>query len=296
MMFVVKGAVNLSNNTEGELAIVSYQTVSGDHNMSFFYNKEEVFSEFILGFSDVISKLDRRPKEIVVHDRNAYLRVSEDSFELVDTSIYTEQDKEAETLTRRNAGESACIRQNALVHNFYIQNLRECVRSKSHMKQYQMQGLSLAMKLAWENPIKYDEVDIFPVDSVYADFEAMTDVVTLDYTIRDYTQPVKSVEELIEEEVDTVDTREVDEEDYLRDDELEEILEDYEEEPIEEDEDLEDEDEVEMEIPDLTPRRQKKVEPKKEVNKPKKSTTQQGKTNNQPRDKNGKFTSTKKKK
>ena len=292
MMFVVKGAVNLSNNTEGELAIVSYQNTNGDHCMSFFFNKEEVFSDFGLSFSEVVSKLDKRPHNIVLYDRKAYLRASEDALEIVDLHIYTNEDKDSKQSVRRNPVESECIKQNVLVHSFEVPNLDMSVRAKSHMKQYQMRGLSLVMKLAWENPIKYDQVDIFPVDNYYADFEAMTDVMYFDYTIQDYTQPVKSVTELVEEEVDA---QEIDEEEYLQDDELEEILEDYEEEPIEEDEDLEDEDEVEMEIPDLTPRRQKKVEPKKEVNKPKKSTTQQGKTNNQPRDKNGKFTSTKKK-
>ena len=38
MMFVVKGVMNLSDSTKGELAFVSYQNTQGDHNMSFFYN------------------------------------------------------------------------------------------------------------------------------------------------------------------------------------------------------------------------------------------------------------------
>ena len=279
MMFVVKGAVNLSNNTEGELAIVSYQNTNGDHCMSFFFNKEEVFSDFGLSFSEVLSKLDKRPHNIVVYDRNAYLRASEDALEIVDLHMYTNEDKDSKQSVRRNPVESECIKQNVLVHSFEVPNLDMSVRAKSHMKQYQMRGLSLVMKLAWENPIKYDQVDIFPVDNYYADFEAMTDVMYFDYTIQDYTQPVKSVTELVEEEVD--------EEEYLQDDELEEIIEEYEEEPIE---DIEEElDEVEMEIPELPQRR-----PKKE-DKPKKSTTQQGKTNTQPRDKNGKFVSSKKK-
>lgn len=282
MMFVVKGAVNLSNNTEGELAIVSYQNTNGDHCMSFFFNKEEVFSDFGLSFSEVLSKLDKRPHNIVVYDRNAYLRASEDALEIVDLHMYTNEDKDSKQSVRRNPVESECIKQNVLVHSFEVPNLDMSVRAKSHMKQYQMRGLSLVMKLAWENPIKYDQVDIFPVDNYYADFEAMTDVMYFDYTIQDYTQPVKSVTELVEEEVD--------EEEYLQDDELEEIIEEYEEEPIEDIEYVEEElDEVEMEIPELPQRR-----PKKE-DKPKKSTTQQGKTNTQPRDKNGKFVSTKKK-
>lgn len=271
MMFVVKGAVNLSNNTEGELAIVSYQNTNGDHCMSFFFNKEEVFSDFGLSFSEVLSKLDKRPRNIVLYDRKAYLRASEDALEIVDLHMYTNEDKDSKQSVRRNPVESECTKQNVLVHSFEVPNLDMSVRAKSHMKQYQMRGLSLVMKLAWENPIKYDQVDIFPVDNYYADFEAMTDVMYFDYTIQDYTQPVKSVTELVEEEVD--------EEEYLQDDELEEIIEDEEEEL----------DEVEMEIPELPQRR-----PKKE-DKPKKSTTQQGKTNTQPRDKNGKFVSSKKK-
>lgn len=282
MMFVVKGAVNLSNNTEGELAIVSYQNTNGDHCMSFFFNKEEVFSDFGLSFSEVLSKLDKRPHNIVLYDRKAYLRASEDALEIVDLHMYTNEDKDSKQSVRRNPVESECTKQNVLVHSFEVPNLDMSVRAKSHMKQYQMRGLSLVMKLAWENPIKYDQVDIFPVDNYYADFEAMTDVMYFDYTIQDYTQPVKSVTELVEEEVD--------EEEYLQDDELEEIIEEYEEEPIEDIEYVEEElDEVEMEIPELPQRR-----PKKE-DKPKKSTTQQGKTNAQPRDKNGKFVSTKKK-
>lgn len=287
MMFVVKGVVNLSNNNEGELAIVSYQNANGDHKMSFFYNREEVFSDFRLSFSEVISKLDKRPVEIVVHDLNAYLRVTEEDFELVDLSIYTKDDKEAQNTTRRNPGESECTRQNALVYSFFIPSIDTCVRSKSHMKQYQMRGLTLAMKLAWENPISYSEVDIFPVDNVYADFEAMTDVVNLDYTIKDFTQPVKSVEELVEEV-------EEDEEEYLQDDELEEITEQYEEESIDDDDEYEEEEdeEVEIELPPI--KRKVKVEEVKEQ--PKKEQPKKKQANTQPRDKSGKFLPKNKKK
>lgn len=277
MMFVVKGVVNLSNNTEGDLAIVSYQTASGDHNMSFFYNKEAIFTEFELSFSEVISKLDKRPHNIVLYDNHVYLRATEDVLELVDLHMYSTEDEKLKQFGRKHPVESECTQQKAYVHSFKISNLDMSIRAKSHIKQYQMRGLSLVMKLAWENPIKFDEVDIFPVDNYYADFEAMTDVMYFDYTIQDYSQPVKSVEELVEEV-------EIEEEEYLTDDELEEIIEDYEEEPIE------DEDIIDIEFTEI-PQRKAKTEPKP----PKKSTTQQGKTQNQPRDKNGKFVSTKKK-
>ena len=284
MMFVVKGVVNVSGDV-GELALVSYQNANGDHNMSFFFNREEVFSDFTLSFSDVLSKLDKRPREIVVHDRNAYIRVTETEFELVDIAIYTKDDKKAEKTTRRNPGESECIRQNALVHNYYIPNIGTCVRAKSHMKQYQMQGINLAMKLAWENPIKYDEVDLFPVDSVYADFEAMTDVVKLDYTIRDFTQPVKPVVDLNYKE----DIEDEEDEEYLQDDELEEIIEQYEEETEEDqvEEEEEDEDEIEIDFEEIPRKAKPQPTTKKVPNK--KSTTQKGKTSEQPRGKDGKF-------
>ena len=152
------------------------------------------------------------------------------------------------------------------------------------------------MKLAWENPVKYDDIDLYPVEHYYADYEAMTDIVYLDYTIIDYTQPVKSVTELVEEAMQ--------EEEYIQDDELEDIMDQYEEEPIDDEEEYDDEDEIEMEIPNLTPRRVAKSnvippvveEPKEEV-KPqptkkdnkKPNTTPQGKTFNQPRGKDGKF-------
>lgn len=281
MMFVVKGVVNLSDSTKGELAIVSYQSTQGDHRMSFFYNREEVFSDFTLSFGEVISKLDKRPNEIVVADRKAYLRVVEDELELVDLHLYSKSDKELTATMKIHPTEAVLTKQVVSVHKYKLPDLETAVRAKSHMKQYQMKGLTLAMKLAWENPIKYDEVDIFPVDNYYADFEAMTDVVYLDYTIQDYTQQVKSVEELVDQVA-------IDEEEYLQDDELEEIIEEYEEESIDDDyEEEEDEEEVEIELPTrkiIQKAPQVKEEPKKKQ------------ANTQPRDKNGKFISNKKKK
>lgn len=287
MMFVIKGVSSYSENTLGELAIVSYQDSKGEHNMSFFYNKEEIFSDFVVSYSNVLSKLDKRPQEIVLADKQAYLRVAEDNFELVDLYKYTNEDKKSVKTEKHSPVEASVIRQVARVHNYDIPDLDLAVRAKSHMKQYQMRGLTLAMKLAWENPIKYDEVELYPVPSYYADFEAMTDVVYLDYTIQDYTQPVKSVTELAEEDKYYLPPG-MSEDELLQDDELEDIMDHYEEEPIEDEVEWEEEVPVPMTTPvKVRPKGQSKYIPTKdkEEKKPQK--------NEQPRDKSGKFTSKK---
>lgn len=314
MMFVVKGVVNLSNDIEGEWAVVSYQNTSGDHCMTFFFNKEEIFSDFQVSYSKVLANLDRKPTEILLHDTKTYLRVTKDMMEIVDLTMYTKQDKESKVPQKSMVTLSECSRQNITLHEFEIPGLEQSVRAKSHMRTYRMQGVILAMKLAWENPIRYDEVEIFPVDNYYADFEAMTDIVYLDYTIQDYTQPVKSVQELAQEYEEEEYEEEEDEEIEFDEEEQVEAYEehdDYEEE--------EDEDEIEMDDIEVLPTRrsramdtiippqdteevQEEVEVKEETKKNNKKKDKKDKkikkvsnNSNQPRGKDGKFTSSKKK-
>lgn len=290
MMFVIKGVTNLSSVKEGELAIVSYQDQSGNHNMSFYFDKEEIYTDFTLNYGEVLAKLDKRPQNIVAHSNNTYISVLDSTFELVDLNVYTQEDKDSKKNVKEDVSSTATMLQRVRRSQFMIHGLETAVRVKSHMKQYGMKGITLAMKLAWENPVKYEDIDNYPIPPYYADFEALTDIVYLDYTIKDYS--TKSVLELAEEV------------DPLEDEELEEILEEYEEyeeEYLEED----NEDEIEMEIPNITRKRPVKntieevlqdvvVEPVVEEKKTPKSTTQQGKTNAQPRDKSGKFTKKKK--
>lgn len=227
MMFVIKGVVNLSNDEVGELAFVSYQGTAGDYRFSFFFNKEEIMSDFRMEYSEVLGVLDNKVrKEIMSYDVNTYLRVTEDSFEIVDLNLYTEDDTNSIVVDKDSVAECSYIHRRVAVHKFSLPCLDLAVRAKSHQKQYQMRGIKLAFHLALENPIKYNEVDLIPLECYYADYEAMADIVNLDYTIQDYTQPLKSVVELSE--------------DHLEEDQEEDL--DYEEEEIE------DEDEVEMDL------------------------------------------------
>lgn len=232
MMFVIKGVVNLSNDEVGELAFVSYQGTAGDYRFSFFFNKEEIMSDFNMEYSEVLGVLDNKVhKEIMSYDVNTYLRVTEDSFEIVDLNLYTEDDTNSIVVDKDSVAECSYIHRRVAVHKFSLPSLDLAVRAKSHQKQYQMRGIKLAFHLALENPIKYNEVDLIPLECYYADYEAMADIVNLDYTIQDYTQPLKSVVELSEDHLEE------------EEDDLEEDL-DYEEEEIED----EDEDEIEMDL------------------------------------------------
>lgn len=234
MMFVIKGVVNLSNEQVGELAFVSYQGTNGDYRFSFFFNKEEIMSDFTMDYSEVLEVLDNKVrKEIMSYDVNTYLKVTEDSFELVDLNYYTEEDTKSVVVDKNSVAECSYMHRRIALHKFSLPSIDLAVRAKSHQKQYQMRGIKLAFHLALENPIKYNEVDLIPLECYYADYEAMADIVYLDYTIQDYTQPLKSVVELSEDHLE-------------EEDDLEEDL-DYEEE-IEDEEDEEDEDEIEMDL------------------------------------------------
>lgn len=285
MMFVIKGVENLSNNVVGELAIVSYQGTNGDYTLSFFFDKEEIMSDFKMEYSEVLAVLDNKAhKEIMSYDVNTYLRVTEDSFELVDLNLYTNDDTKSIKVSKNSVTECTYTHRRIALHKFSLQGLDVAVRAKSHMKQYHMRGIRLAFHLALENPIKYNEVDLIPLESYYADYEAMADVVTLDYTIQDYTQPPKSVVELSEDHANEQE-EEVEEYEYADEgiDEIEMDLDDEEEE--EEVEEVE-HDEEESPVVEEQPPVEEPVKPKKTT---KKTTKKTPKKVNQPRTKDGKF-------
>lgn len=280
MMFVIKGVVNLSNDEVGELAVVSYQGTNGDYRLNFFFNKEEVLSDFNVDYAEVLGILDNKVRgEIMSYDVNTYLKVTEDSLEIVDLNLYTDNDTKSILPYKNAVTECTCTQRKVRVHQFSLPDLDVAVRAKSHQKQYHMRGIKLGFHLSLENPIKYNEVDLIPVESYYADYEAMADVVNLDYTIQDYTQPLKSVVELSEDHQEQ-------EEDYEYYDEEEGIDE------VEMDIDDEDEQEPveEAKPPVVEPKveeKPKKTSPKKTS--PKKPTKKEKTSPTQPRTKDGKF-------
>lgn len=281
MMFVIKGVVNLSNDEVGELAVVSYQGTNGDYRLSFFFNKEEVLSDFNVDYAEVLGILDNKVRgEIMSYDVNTYLKVTEDSLEIVDLNLYTDKDTKSILPYKNAVTECTCIQRKVRVHQFSLPDLDVAVRAKSHQKQYHMRGIKLGFHLSLENPIKYNEVDLIPVESYYADYEAMADIVNLDYTIQDYTQPLKSVVELSEDHQEQEEDYEYyDEEEGI--DEVEMDIDDEDEqEPVEE----------EAKPPVVEPKveeKPKKTSPKKTS--PKKPTKKEKTSPTQPRTKDGKF-------
>ena len=307
MMFVIKGVNSLASKREGELAIVSYQDSTGSHNMSFYFDREEIYTDFNIKYNEVIAKLDKRPDNVVLHSGNVYISATNSIFELIDMNLYTTEDRDLQEYVKEEVTSADVILQRVRANKFIIFDIDSAVRTKSHMKQYGMNGITLAMKLAWENPVKFEDIDSYPIPPYYADFEALTDIVYLDYAIKDFT--TKSVQEL---------TQEVD---YLEDEELEEIVEQYEEseeyveEPIDDDQE---EEEIEIDLgtlqrrtrpqkvmddikeeqeeePQEETKEEVKEEPKKLPKVEEKPKANTKKKNTQPRTRDGKFAPKKKK-
>ena len=130
MMFVIKGVNSLAGNREGELAIVSYQDSTGSHNMSFYFDREEIYTDFNIKYNEVISKLDKRPDKIVLHSGNVYLSATNSIFELIDMNLYTTEDRDLQEYVKEEVTSADVILQRVRANRFIIFDIDTAVRTK----------------------------------------------------------------------------------------------------------------------------------------------------------------------